>query len=71
MIQDARNNPMFDSIRIFAKGLYDYSLYETSRYEHCEGTEGLTDDECKEIVAEWEQQERDDYGHVVTSYFIR
>lgn len=68
---DAHQNPMFDSIRIFAKGLDRRSLYDTKRFEHCEGTENLSDDDCTEIIASWKQQEREDYGCVVTTYMIR
>jgi len=68
---DARMNPMHSSIRIFARGLTRSSLYDTARYEACEGTEGLTDKECAELIAEWQASERADYGRVVTKYEVR
>ena len=68
---DARTNPMHAAIRIFARGMYRGSLYDLARYEPCEGTEGLTDKECADLIAEWQATELADYGRVVTKYDVR
>lgn len=65
------DNPMNSAITIFARGLSRASLYETRRWECCEGSENLTLAEAQEIVDGWKAQERQDYGRVVTDYMIR
>ena len=65
------DNPMNSAITLFARGLSRDSLYETRRWECCEGSEGLTRSEAEELVREWSAQERADYGRVVTEYTIR
>ena len=67
---DVRSNPMHASIALFARATDSRSLY-SKEWEVCEGSEGLTRTECNELIAEWNAQEREDYGCVVTQYEVR